>query len=127
MVFLAALILVPIWRLATAKGYNGKAFVLATGIPAFIANTIGLVLAPRSDIAHLIISWAVLGIPVLTLVLAAALPTRPGAPGSAWLTISFPCPGCGKPLSFNRELEGLKRRCPHCDERFTIRDESEPG
>ena len=122
MILIALVFLVPIWRIATSKGYNGRAFVLIAGIPAAIAQAIDVMIRPESPTAGYLISAGVLGIPLLTLGLAAVLPTRAGAPGKAWRKVTFPCPDCGRVISFNRELEGLARECPHCDEIVTVAD-----
>ena len=122
MIIIALVFLIPIWRITSSKGYNGKAFVFAAGIPASIAQIIGITLEIESDTMELLIPVGTLGIPLLTLGLAAILPTRPGAPGKAWMKITFPCPDCGETISFNRELEGLTRQCPKCDEIVTVKE-----
>ncbi len=129
MILLALIFLIPIWRIARSKGYSGRLFVFAAGIPASIAVAIDVVLRPHSDAMALLITLAEIGIPLLTLGLVAVLPTRAGAPGKAWLKITFPCPDCGTSISFNRELEGLVRQCPNCDEIVTVNDNSDasPG
>ena len=99
MILIALVFLIPIWRITSSKGYNGKAFVFAAGIPATIAQLIDVILEPYSSTMGLLIPVGTLGIPLLTLGLAAILPTRPGAPGKAWLKITFPCPHCGEPGS----------------------------
>jgi len=98
-ILIALVFLIPIWRITSSKGYNGKAFVFAAGIPATIAQLIDVILEPYSSTMGLLIPVGTLGIPLLTLGLAAILPTRPGAPGKAWLKITFPCPHCGEPGS----------------------------
>lgn len=122
MILIALVFLIPIWRIASSKGYSGKAFVLAAGIPAFIAQSIGVILEPSSSNIRFLIPAGTIGIPLLTLGLAAILPTKAGAPGKAWRKITFPCPDCGETLSFNRELEGLVRECPKCDEIVTVQN-----
>jgi endogenous inhibitor of DNA gyrase (YacG/DUF329 family) len=128
-IIIALVFLIPIWRIARSKGYNGRAFVLVAGTPAAIATAISVLLEPQSDAMAMLLMVATIGIPLLTLGLAAVLPTRPGAPGKAWLKITFPCPDCGHSLSFGRELEGLNRQCPKCDEIVTVSDKSDasPG
>ena len=127
MILIALAFLVPIWRIASSKGYSGRAFVLVSGIPAFIATAIEVTLKPQAGAVTTLLAVAELGVPLLVLGLAAILPTRPGAPGKAWRTITFPCPECGKALSFKRELEGLVRQCPQCDAIVTVRDNHDPG
>jgi len=121
-ILLCLIFLIPTWRIASSKGYNGRAFVLAAGIPASIATVVDVVFENQSDTFASLVLAAGLGVPLLVLGLAAILPTRPGAPGKAWRTISFPCPDCGASLSFKRELEGLTRQCPKCDEIVTVLD-----
>ncbi len=38
MILLALIFLIPIWRIARSKGYSGRLFVFAAGIPASSAN-----------------------------------------------------------------------------------------
>jgi hypothetical protein len=127
-ILLCLLFLIPTWRIASSKGYNGRAFVLAVGIPASIAIVVDVVIEYELERLASLILAAQVGVPLLVLGVAAILPTRPGAPGKEWRTITFPCPDCRASLSFERELEGLARQCPECGEIVTVMDyKSEEG
>lgn len=81
MILIALVFLVPIWRITASKGYNGKAFVLAAGIPAAIAQSIGVMIESRSETFDYLITAGVPASP-RTPSAAARSSARPGPCGS---------------------------------------------
>lgn len=114
MIGLAVLFLIPIYYLAKSKGYNAlPVCVISGGIgilgPMVLAVITGEVY-PFADctvaLGALIVVWL--------------LPARKGAPGKAYLKITFTCPECKTSVTFPRHEEGLAVLCPSCGEIITV-------
>ncbi len=122
MIALAVLFLVPIYYLAKSKGYGGKGLCVASlafgfGGPYLLYYLLDVSISPLSP-------YAVAALILLTLWL---LPARKGAPGKAYLKITFTCPECKKIVTFKRQEEGEVTLCPLCKEIITVpEDEFSP-
>ena len=114
MILISVLFLVPIYYIARSKGYNGAmlatiaavlalgSVVMATGIPGQGIEILQIVL------------------PAVMLGIVALLEVKPGAPGKAYLKISFTCPECKAEVTFDRRKEGKAELCPKCGEIITV-------
>jgi predicted RNA-binding Zn-ribbon protein involved in translation (DUF1610 family) len=115
MIGLAVLFLIPIYYLAKSKGYNALGVCIASGLfglvsPFVLHFATGMPVLPFSDctlaLAALFVVWL--------------LPARKGAPGKAYLKITFNCPECGASVTFERQEEGAVALCPACGEIVTV-------
>lgn len=119
--FVGAFFLVPIYYRAKAKGFNGVVWAVAA-----------LCLGVGSLLASIVIPWPILsvlgfGFPAAVLLGMFILPARPGAPGSAYLKITFQCPECDQTIWFPRHAEGTAELCPECGEIVTVpKDDHSP-
>jgi hypothetical protein len=89
MIALMVLCLVPIYYIAKSKGYNAMVACVISGVIAFLPS-----------LSHALFSWfpvlpcVDLTVPLIVLVVVWLLPARKGAPGKAYLKITFQCPEC---------------------------------
>jgi hypothetical protein len=105
---LGMLFFVPMHYIAKSKGYKPARFT----VPAIILCAACIVI-PGLGLGILVIPLTFLG-------LVSLLKTRAGAPGEAWLKITFTCPACKETIVFDREREGLADLCPKCGEIVTV-------
>jgi len=108
----AVLFLVPAYNRLRAKGYAPGLFLWPTIMLVALGFGLGTV-HPAGQFLCLVISAGLY-------VLAVALPERQGAPGNRYLRITFPCPECGRQISFGRDYEGRAELCPLCGELITV-------
>lgn len=117
MILISILFLVPIYYTSISKGYNGKLLSLIAGVPSIIAMVVSSAYPHRFlEIIHLAIPACMLGI-------VWVLRPKPGAPGKAYLKITFECPECGETLSFPRHRAGAGELCPECGDVIHVPDE----
>lgn len=103
---------VPAYYLAKSKGRSGPIYGTITVLLGWPINWFGAF--------GFILPAAFLGVLYL-------IPEKPGAPGKAYLTITFVCPECGKTISFPRHREGVAELCPECGELIRVpEDEHSP-
>ena len=96
---------VPAYYLAKSKGRSGPIYGTVTVLLGWTISWFGAF--------GFILPAACLGILYL-------LPEKPGAPGKAYLKITFACPECGKTISFPRHREGVAELCPECNELIRV-------
>ena len=110
---LAVIFVSPAFYRLKAKGYGTRGAVLVT-----VGLTVLLFAVGGSYNAN---GWvAGLLLPAALFVLSLLLPVRPGAPGTAYLKISFPCPECGETVDFDRDAERRAVLCPACHELIRV-------
>jgi len=109
---LASVFGVPAYYLARSKGRSGFSyafFMVILGLPSVVLGLFGFIL------------------PAIGLGILYLLPGKSGAPGNAYLKITFACPECGKTISFPRDREGAAELCPACGELIRVlTDEHSP-
>lgn len=106
----------PAFYRLKAKGYAPAPFISGTLLLLILAGAIGYMLHPIGILVAGLLPLGLLGLAVL-------LPPREGAPGSGYLTLSFPCPECGKTVAFPRHAAGRASLCPECGELLRVPDE----
>lgn len=115
MIAIAVIFLVPAYYLAKSKGYNVVIILVASGILSMgfplILNILDISdTVPLADITF----------PFLSLGIVWLLPKKAGAPGKAYLKITFQCPECREEVTFDRSEEGKAELCPKCGEIVTV-------
>jgi ribosomal protein L37AE/L43A len=115
MIGLVVLVLLPIYYLAKSKGYNAVPVCIISGIVGYL-TPYALRLIGESP-AFPIIDMT---IPLVALLVVWLLPDKKGAPGKAYLKITFQCPECHQSITFRREREGCSELCPKCGEIVTV-------
>ena len=115
MLLITILFLIPGYYLAKSKGYNAAKVLTIAGIfslwyPAVSRCIEGLDPFPIIDISF----------PLIALLVIWLLPAKKGAPGKAYLNISFVCPECNQEVKFERRFEGQAVLCKKCDEIITV-------
>lgn len=117
------LFLVPIYDAARSKGRNPTGYVGAAAVLAFAAWACALFadlgLSPEGPLPALGGAF-MLALPAAVLFIVLLLKPLKGAPGEAYLKITFPCPRCGAINTFDREREGFADLCPQCGELVTV-------
>jgi len=111
----SVLFLIPIYYLAKSKGYNGMGWCIAT-----LLLGLGSSYLLWHIFALLIFVFSTYALAVLVLFVLWMLPARKGAPGKAYLKITFTCPECKNSVTFGREEEGQVTICPVCKEIITV-------
>jgi predicted RNA-binding Zn-ribbon protein involved in translation (DUF1610 family) len=122
MIAIAVLFLVPIYYIAKSKGYN------ATWV-CVVSAALGAAVPLAFQVLGRPLLFPVLDFTpsLLVLIVVWLIPPREGAPGKAYLKISFLCPECGESIVFPREREGTADLCPKCGELIRIpEDEHSP-
>ncbi len=92
---------IPAYYLAKSKGRSGK-------FHGIFAVILGIPLGPLFLLSFIL--------PAAFLLILYLLPAKAGAPGKAYLHITFPCPECGQTITFPRRKEGDADICPLCNE-----------
>ena len=115
MIGLTVLFLIPIYYLAKSKGYNALPVCIVCGAVGFI-TPLALHVFLGEDLFPFADCTAALG----ALVVVWLLPAKKGAPGKAYLKITFNCPECKTSVTFKRHEEGTAQLCPACGEIITV-------
>ena len=114
MIAIVVLFLIPLFYLAKSKGFSaGKLVAIAT------------LLSLSSGLSTLLIDSQALWLgqfifPAIILLATWIIPAKEGAPGKAYLKISFTCPECKEEVTFERRFEGRAELCPKCGEIITV-------
>jgi len=121
-ILIGVLFVVPIYYIARSKGYNGGLWGTVAAVLALSGMWAGAwVPVPGIGILEILLPAATLG-------LIWIMAPKPGAPGKAYLKITFPCSECGKSVTFKREQEGRAQLCPECGELISVpMDEHSPS
>lgn len=115
MIALAVVFLVPAYYLAKSKGYNVAIILIASAILS-IGVPLGISIINNENP----MPWIDITFPFLALGIVWFLPKRAGAPGKAYLNITFECPECKEEVTFPRSKEGSPQLCPKCGEIITV-------
>ena len=115
MIGMIVICLLPIYYLAKSKGYDAALVCVISGLIGWLTPYAMHYLweYPQLPIVDITIPLVVLGVVWL-------LPERKGAPGKAYLKITFTCPECHQIIAFGREREGCAELCPKCGEIVTV-------
>ena len=116
MIVIIVVILVPLYYLAKSKGYNAVHICVVSGIAGWLTPYAALLFW---DVPPLPLLFY-LTVPLCALIVVWLLPAKKGAPGKAYLNITFECPECHQQIMFHREKEGAAELCPKCGEVVTV-------
>ncbi len=109
---LGTLLVQPSYYRLKSKGYSARFFITPTVLVGMIGVCLGF-LYPLATLVALAAAIVLFAVTVL-------LKPKEGAPGPAYLQITFDCPKCHQSISFPREREGQAALCPKCDDLIRI-------
>jgi len=109
---LALLFIQPSYYRLKSKGYSASPYIPLTVAVCGI-SLVGALLYPQVIFAACIAS-------ICLFFITRALPTKAGAPGEAYLKITFECSYCHESVTFPREREGNAVLCPKCGELIRV-------
>ena len=119
LMMITVLFLMPAYYVGKSKGLH-----MAWLIGIALAAVFGLVLVAAVFLEDgLLLGNLAFFVAPLFLLLVWLLPARKGAPGKAYLKITFDCPECGESVTFPRHREGVAVSCPKCAEIITVKED----
>jgi len=116
MIAIIVVILLPLYYLAKSKGYNAFPICAFSGIAGWLTPYAALLFWDVPPFPLILYPT----VPLCVLLAIWILPAKRGAPGKAYLRITFECPECHQQITFHREREGCAELCPMCGEVVTV-------